>query len=178
MKRNTKQTFIKIAHLCEILLSIVILLVILLGIFDILREVYGAYIIDFANPVNYEQLNNFLAQILLLVIAVELVIMLCLHRPETLLEVLLYAIARKLLLLPKTAGMADLLLGIISIAGLFAIRKYLLTDDNSTMNVTSIHYEDCEEGEDCKDCESCRERYAEQKNNESKSKESLDLENI
>ena len=46
------------------------------------------------------------------------------------------------------------------------------------MNVTSIHYEDCEEGEDCKDCESCRERYAEQKNNESKSKESLDLENI
>ena len=53
MKRNTKQTFIKIAHLCEILLSIVILLVILLGIFDILREVYGAYIIDFANPVNY-----------------------------------------------------------------------------------------------------------------------------
>lgn len=69
MKRNTKQTFIKIAHLCEILLSIVILLVILLGIFDILREVYGAYIIDFANPVNYEQLNNFLAQILLLVIA-------------------------------------------------------------------------------------------------------------
>ena len=100
MKRNTKQTFIKIAHLCEILLSIVILLVILLGIFDILREVYGAYIIDFANPVNYEQLNNFLAQILLLVIAVELVIMLCLHRPETLLEVLLYAIARKLLLIP------------------------------------------------------------------------------
>ena len=66
MKRNTKQTFIKIAHLCEILLSVVILLVILLGIFDILREVYGAYIIDFANPVNYEQLNNFLAQILLL----------------------------------------------------------------------------------------------------------------
>ena len=58
MKRNTKQTFIKIAHLCEILLSIVILLVILLGIFDILREVYGAYIVDFANPVNYEQLNN------------------------------------------------------------------------------------------------------------------------
>ena len=105
MKRNTKQTFIKIAHLCEILLSIVILLVILLGIFDILREVYGAYIIDFANPVNYEQLNNFLAQILLLVIAVELVIMLCLHRPETLLEVL-------------------------AIAAIFFIKKYLIPTNN------------------------------------------------
>lgn len=126
MKRNTKQTFIKIAHLCEILLSIVILLVILLGIFDILREVYGAYIVDFANPVNYEQLNDFSAQILLLVIAVELVIMLCLHRPETLLEVLLYAIARKLLLIPKSSSAGELLLGVLAIAAIFFIKKYLM----------------------------------------------------
>ena len=49
MKRNTKQTFIKIAHLCEILLSIVILLVILLGIFDILREVYDEDKKEFAS---------------------------------------------------------------------------------------------------------------------------------
>ena len=46
------------------------------------------------------------------------------------------------------------------------------------MNVTIIHYEDCEEGEDCKDCEACRERLAKQKNDESKFKEGLDLENI
>ena len=111
MKRNTKQTFIKIAHLCEIL-----------------REVYGAYIIDFANPVNYEQLNNFLAQILLLVIAVELVIMLCLHRPETLLEVLLYAIARKLLLIPKSSSAGELLLGVLAIAAIFFIKKYLMPE--------------------------------------------------
>ena len=130
MKRNTKQTFIKIAHLCEILLSVVILLVILLGIFDILREVYGAYIIDFAHPVNYEQLNNFLAQILLLVIAVELVIMLCLHRPETLLEVLLYAIARKLLLIPKSSSAGELLLGVLAIAAIFFIKKYLMPTNN------------------------------------------------
>ena len=122
MKRNTKQTFIKIAHLCEILLSVVILLVILLGIFDILREVYGAYIIDFANPVNYEQLNNFLAQILLLVIV------LCLHRPETLLEVLLYAIARKLLLIPKSSSAGELLLGVLAIAAIFFIKKYLMPE--------------------------------------------------
>ena len=95
-----------------------------MGIFDILREVYGAYIIDFANPVNYEQLNNFLAQILLLVIAVELVIMLCLHRPETLLEVLLYAIARKLLLIPKSSSAGELLLGVLAIAAIFFIKKY------------------------------------------------------
>ncbi len=93
-----------------------------------MREVYGAYIIDFENPVNYEQLNNFLAQILLLVIAVELVIMLCLHRPETLLEVFLYAIARKLLLIPKSSSAGELLLGVLAIAAIFFIKKYLMPE--------------------------------------------------
>lgn len=134
MNKNTKQNFIKIAHFFEILLSMVILIVIFLGIFDILREIYAAYIIDFAHPVNYDQLNDFLAQILLLVIGVELVIMLCLHLPETLLEVLLYAIARKLLLIPKTAGVADLLLGVLAIAGIFVIKKYLMPKKGEALN--------------------------------------------
>ncbi|MGN1033804.1 MAG: hypothetical protein ACI4PU_10040 [Intestinibacter sp.] len=134
MNKDTKQYFIKIAHFSEILLSMVILLVVFLGIVDILREIYAAYIIDFAHPVNYDQLNDFLAQILLLVIGIELVIMLCLHLPETLLEVLLYAIARKLLLVPKTAGVADLLLGVLAIAGIFFIKKYLMPKKGETLN--------------------------------------------
>ncbi|MGM9531951.1 hypothetical protein [Intestinibacter sp.] len=134
MNKDVKQYFIKIAHFSEILLSMVILLVIFLGIFDILREIYAAYIVDFAHPVNYDQLNDFLAQILLLVIGVELVIMLCLHLPETLLEVLLYAIARKLLLVPKTAGVADLLLGVLAIAGIFFIKKYLMPKKGEALN--------------------------------------------
>ena len=72
--------------------------------------------------------HNFLAQILLLVIAVELVIMLCLHRPETLLEVLLYAIARKLLLIPKSSSAGELLLGVLAIAAIFFIKKYLMPE--------------------------------------------------
>ena len=112
---------------------------------------------EYHTPVLYAQFNDLLGQILLLVIGVELVVMLSLHIPGALIEVLLYAIARKLLLLPKSEGMLDLLLGIMAIAGLFAIRKYLLTDDNSTMNVTSIHYEECEDN----DCE-CHKRNLEQ----------------
>lgn len=56
---------------------------------------WGAYIVDFQNPVQYSQLNDFLAQILLLVIGVELVVMLSLHIPGAFIEALLYAIARK-----------------------------------------------------------------------------------
>ncbi len=125
MNLKTKQRFIKVAHIFEVLLAVVILIVVFLGMFDILRVIYSAYVIDFKHPVDYDQLNHFLAQILLLVIAVELVIMLCLHKAETLLEVLLYAIARKLLLIPKSSGVGELFLGVLAIAAIFFIKKYL-----------------------------------------------------
>ena len=136
---------LKIADVFEYILAMVVLIAVFLGTIDALRTIWELYVVDFQTPVEYEQLNSLLGQILLLVIGVELVVMLSLHLPGALIEVLLYAIARKLLLLPKTSGMIDLLFGIIAIAGLFAIRKYLLTDDNSTMNVTSIHYEHVED---------------------------------
>ncbi len=156
-KLDEKSLALKIAYIFESLLAMVVLLAVFLGTIDILRIIWNSYIVEYQTPVQYAQFNDLLGQILLLVIGVELVVMLSLHIPGALIEVLLYAIARKLLLLPKTEGMFDLLLGIMSIAGLFAIRKYLVTDDNSSMNVTSIHYEDCED----EDCE-CHQRNLEQ----------------
>ncbi|MDR5587819.1 hypothetical protein [Clostridium aquiflavi] len=58
--------------------------------------------------------------------------MLSLHTPDTIVEVLLYAIARKLLLIPKEGAMTELLLGVIAIAGLFMIRKYLINKNISS----------------------------------------------
>jgi hypothetical protein len=126
--------------------------------------IWHSYIIEYTTPVQYAQFNDLLGQILLVVIGVELVVMLSLHIPGALIEVLLYAIARKLLLLPKSERMLDLLFGIMAIAGLFAIRKYLLTNDNSTMNVTGIHYEECEDG----DCECHKQNLEKASKNENK----------
>ncbi len=148
---------LRIAYIFESMLAMVVLIAVFLGTIDVLRMIWKAYIIEFQTPVQYSQLNDMLGQILLLVIGVELVVMLSLHIPGALLEVLLYAIARKMLLLPKGEGMADVLIGVLAIAGIFAIRKYLVIKDNSNLNVTSIHYEDCEEGQDCDECEACRE---------------------
>ena len=142
---NKNNLSLKVAYIFESILAMVVLIAVFLGTIDALRTIWELDIVDFQTPVGYEQLNSLLGQILLLVIGVELVVMLSLHLPGALIEVLLYAIARKLLLLPKTSGMIDLFFGIIAIAGLFAIRKYLLTNDNSTMNVTSIHYESVED---------------------------------
>ena len=136
MVEKESRLLLKVSKAFETALSIVLIIIIFLGMIDLVRSVYTAYIVDFANPVEYSQLNAFLAEALLLVIGVELVVMLSLHIPGALLEVLLYAIARKLILLPKTSGMGDLLLGIIAIGCIFAIKKYLMTDSErkSTMH--------------------------------------------
>ena len=143
MKHISKNSLsLRIAYIFETLLAMVVLIAVFLGTMDVLRMMWQIYIIEFQTPVGYTQLNDLLAQILLLVIGVELVVMLSLHIPGALIEVLLYAIARKLLLLPKEGAMLELLLGVIAIAGLFAIRKYLILNDNSNLSITSIHYEE------------------------------------
>ena len=137
IKKNDKR-LLKISKRFETALSIILLILVLLGMMDLIRSVYQAYIVDFANPVEYTQLNGFLAEALLLVIGVELVVMLSLHIPGVLLEVLLYAIARKLILLPKSSGMGDLLLGILAIGVIFTIRKYLMSPQEREISLSRI----------------------------------------
>lgn len=105
LAKNSNSKVLKIAFLLEKLLAVVVLLTICLGVMDIFRLIWFEYITDFKNIVEYQTLNNILAQVLLLVIGVELVIMLSLHIPGAFIEALLYAIARKMLLLPKNEGM-------------------------------------------------------------------------
>ena len=139
MVEKESRLLLKVSKAFETDLSIVLIIIIFLGMIDLVRSVYAAYIVDFANPVEYSQLNAFLAEALLLVIGVELVVMLSLHIPGALLEVLLYAIARKLILLPKTSGMGDLLLGIIAIGCIFAIKKYLMTDSERKTTMHRVY---------------------------------------
>lgn len=139
MIKRYNKILLKLSKGFEAALSVLLLMLVLFGMIDLGRSVYSAYIVDFANPVNYSQLNSFLAEVLLLVIGVELVVMLSLHIPGILLEVLLYAIARKLILLPKSSGMADLLLGIFAIGLIFAIRKYLMNGDEKKVTLSRLY---------------------------------------
>lgn len=126
-----KKTILNIAYGFESILAIVILIAVLLGIIDILRIIYDSFIINFNKPIDYGQLNAIFAQILLLVIGIELAVMLTLHMQSALIEVLLFGIARKMLLLPKSNGMVEILLGVVAIGGLFLIRKYLIDNDHN-----------------------------------------------
>lgn len=139
MIKKQEKTLLKLSKVFELILSIIILIIVFLGMMDLSRSVYQSYIVNFATPVEYSELNSFLAEGLLLVIGVELVVMLCLHVPGTLIEVLLFAIARKLILLPKTSGMIDLFLGILAIGIIFAIRKYLLNQEEKNMSLSNLY---------------------------------------
>ena len=139
MIKKQEKTLLKLSKVFELVLSIIILIIVFLCMMDLSRSVYQSYIVEFATPVEYSELNSFLAEGLLLVIGVELVVMLCLHVPGALIEVLLFAIARKLILLPKTSGMIDLFLGILAIGIIFGIRKYLLNQEEKNMSLSNLY---------------------------------------
>ena len=78
-------------------------------------------------PEFFASFEELLSALLLLIVGVELAIMLILRRPESLLEIMFFVIARKVLI--KTEHVYELLLAVIAIAMLFAVKKYLMTND-------------------------------------------------
>jgi phosphotransferase system glucose/maltose/N-acetylglucosamine-specific IIC component len=128
---KNKKFMRKIASSLEICISIIILSGVILGSLDMIRLLYEAYFVNGGN-MGYEAFNSFLGYTILLVIGIELVTMFTLHSSEALLEVLVFAIAHKLILMPKTQSMGELLLGVIGIGCLFAIKKYLIKAEDKS----------------------------------------------
>lgn len=119
--------FFKLTYVFEVIISILIAVQVVLGTLELLRGIYIEYIMKINQPVTYIQFEAFLGQALLLVVGVELILMLVMHTPGSVIEALLYAIARKMLLIPKTNNsMLQIVLGVIAIAGLFIIKRHLI----------------------------------------------------
>ena len=133
---QVKTRIMKMTIYLELVLALFITVAIIIGMADLVK--YLALILA-TNPIEtYDVFQKFLGHILMLVVGVELVAMLVMHTPGSVIEVLLYAIARNMLLGSK--GTFDFILGIASIAGIFAIRKFLFTDSisqNEGINVFS-----------------------------------------
>ncbi len=73
-------------------------------------------------------LDQFLSAILTILVAIEFVKMLLLHTPESVMEVVLYAVARQIIVSHDNA--MENLIGVIAVAIIFIIRKYLSIDKN------------------------------------------------
>lgn len=117
----------KWATYLELILAVFIAAGVLIGMIDLLR--YLVLIFRTNAIETYDVFQRFLGHVLLLVVGVELIAMLIMHTPGSVIEVLLYAVARNMLIGSKE--MTDFMLGIASIAAIFAIRKFLFTGNIS-----------------------------------------------
>jgi len=120
MKSSFENKYLsRIANYFEVVIAIIILIIVATRTVEIVAEVYGFNLIIL--QLSFERI---LSMTLALVIGVEFTKMLFKHTPESVLDVLLFAIARQVVMYHERT--MDLLFGIVAIAGLFAIKKFLV----------------------------------------------------
>ncbi len=108
----------------EAILSLFLIAAVVVGVFHLATYLYYLYI---AGPTEMSTtFYNFLDRLLILIIGLELIIMLVRHNDSSVVEVLIFAIAREILI--RVNSMWEISLGIVALAGVLAIRKYLLVD--------------------------------------------------
>ena len=120
MKRKLNEIIYTISRYTEIILSAVMLLVIITLIIPMIYNFVSIPLLD---------ITQFLGNALTLLIGVEFVKMLAKHTAENLLEVLMFAIARQMVV--EHLNMTETLIGVIAIAIIFTVRKYLLLKNSN-----------------------------------------------
>ncbi|OHY29781.1 hypothetical protein BI362_10220 [Streptococcus parauberis] len=128
MRKYLQELVTEISHYLEILLSLILTIAMIFFAISLVANLPGFLTSDVNNNQLFE---NILGRALTLAVGVELIKMLSKPSPGTVIEVLLFALTRQMIVdHPK---MFDFLLGIIAVAILFAIRRYLFVKfDEST----------------------------------------------
>lgn len=116
--RNIADWIEFVTEIIEILVAVIVLAGFFISMLPLVLDMRG--LIDNTNDFSF---HVFLEHAFNLIIGIEFVRMLIKHTPGSALDVLLFAIARHMVLSGESG--ADLLWGIASLAGIFAIRKYL-----------------------------------------------------
>lgn len=117
---------LKIARSLELLLAAAILVIIVIGALLLFWQ--SAHTLQSA-PFFFS-VDDFLSGALL-VMGLEFVKMLALHTAAAVIDVLLFTIARQMII---THGSSlDTLLGVGAVAGIFAIRKFLCPDESASL---------------------------------------------
>lgn len=126
MNKLAQKIVFKLAYMLELVISFILVTAIGILIFRLLLSLPGFGKAE----VNDGALTEFLSTCLGLVIGIELVKMLVKHSVSIAVEVLIFAVARQIVVEHLSA--TSTLLSIIALAGLFAIRKFLLKEFDLT----------------------------------------------
>jgi len=120
MRKKLQDKMFEISYLFELLISLIVGLAILVMSFRLVVDTVRIAI----NATTVSALVTILDDAIILAIGAELIKMLCKHTPETVIEVLAFALARQLIV-GHSAPWANLIT-VVAIAILFAIRRFLL----------------------------------------------------
>lgn len=112
----------KTVHIIELIIAVIIIAGIGLGMVQLLR--YFLLIVRAAPDTAYDLIQSFLGLALLLIVGAELIHMILYHSTEALLELILFVIARKMLIYSN--NVVDLIFGTIAIALVFFTMKFLV----------------------------------------------------
>lgn len=117
MKHNV--TILKAARALELTVAAIILAVIVCGGALLLWDTGTVLLLT---PGSFS-VGDFLSSALLLVMGLEFVKMLALHSAGAVIDVLLFTIVRQMII--SHSGALDTLLGVASVAAIFAVKKFL-----------------------------------------------------
>lgn len=121
--------------LLETIIAAIVLFGVLLGLPDLFK--YIVQIVASPEGLSYTLFNDFLKHTLMIVVGIELAIMILNHSHEAILTLVLFVIARKMLVYAET--MTDILMGTLSIAVVLLLMKMLLNDGKMLARFDNIY---------------------------------------
>lgn len=123
MKGTVVKFLLKTAWVLELIIALFILVVTVVQM-----VLTGKDSLDYLTLGQFS-LNEFFANTMNIIVGLEFVKMLILHTPRAVTDVLLFAIARQLVV--SHSSSMDTLLGVAAVALIFIIKKFLLTHEDS-----------------------------------------------
>lgn len=120
-----EEKFKRAIHAIEIIIAVILMIGIVIGLIDLVK--YFFEILQVPPDKSYDLFQAFLGHALLLIVGAELISMILYHSNKALLELILFVIARKMLI--YATSMTDLVFGAVAIAIVFVTLKFLVKND-------------------------------------------------
>ena len=120
MRKKLQDKMFEASYIFELIISLLVGVAILVFTVHMVIDLINVSV----SAKGVEALVEILDDAITLAIGAELIKMLCKHTPETVIEVLAFALARQLIV--GHAGAVENIITVLAIAVLFAIRRFLL----------------------------------------------------
>ncbi len=120
MRKKLQDKMFEISYMFELLISVIVGIGILICSVRLIMDTIGSSIFNDGASALVEILDG----AIILAIGAELIKMLCKHTPETIIEVLAFALAHHLII--GHASALENFITVLAIAALFAVRRFLL----------------------------------------------------